>query len=383
MPSRRKFLGASVGSAIALPLAVSTCNASSFQGIAPEWRNRNEQMRYRQLGKTGFMVSEVVMGGNEITPDNYEHILAALDAGLNYLDTSPAYGNGKSELGYAEVLKRRNRDSFFLTSKVSLWDVNRNEVYQKIFESLPPVQQTALKEKAKVEIEGRRANDPNHLVNYFGGQRGEMEAAALCNVMEKEFGHQVDRKKNYQQTVIDSVDQSLSRLGTDHLDILMCPHGASSPHELLNYPEVFEAFERLRDAGKVRFLGVSAHTDPAGVLRAAASEQIYSVAMVAYNIINEAFVGPAINEAEQKGVGVIAMKVARPIYPGINRGPVDPERARLLEAKIDGKWSLPQKAYLWALANKKLSAVIANMVDDEQVAQNLPLPKIAAGLLQQ
>ena len=33
--------------------------------------------------------------------------------------------------------------------------------------------------------------------------------------MEREYGHLVDREKNYRQLILDSVDQSLSRLGTD------------------------------------------------------------------------------------------------------------------------------------------------------------------------
>ena len=40
-------------------------------------------------------------GGNTIAPDNYRHVEEAIDRGLNYLDTAPAYGRGRSELGYA------------------------------------------------------------------------------------------------------------------------------------------------------------------------------------------------------------------------------------------------------------------------------------------
>ena len=84
-----------------------------------EARNKQEGMAYRRLGRTNFLISEVVMGGNTISPTNYDHVLRALDMGLNYLDTAPAYGNLKSELGYAQVLKARPRDQFFLNSKIS------------------------------------------------------------------------------------------------------------------------------------------------------------------------------------------------------------------------------------------------------------------------
>src|SRR3712207_7096247 len=45
------------------------------------------------------------------------------------------------------------------------------------------------------------------------------------------------RGKNYRQLIIESVEQSLARLGTDHVDLLMCPHGANTPYELLNRSE--------------------------------------------------------------------------------------------------------------------------------------------------
>jgi aryl-alcohol dehydrogenase-like predicted oxidoreductase len=374
MSTRRNFLKTTFGSAVALSL--------SRPGIASaaeaEWRNRRDGMRYRRLGRTRFMVSEIVMGGNELAPDNYEHILPALDRGLNYLDTAPAYGRGKSERALAKVIKARPRDQFFLNSKVSLWDVNRNSVYQEIYSSLSDTEQADLRRKASEEIEARGAANPQYFVDYFTRQRDELDAAALCNVMEKEYGRRVDRQKNYKQLILESVDESLSRLGTDHLDILMCPHGASSPAELLNYPEISEAFETLKKAGKVRHLGVSAHTDPAGVVQAAVESGVYSVAMVAYNIVNHTFVDDALSRAHSRDLGVIAMKVARPVFPGPRRGPADPSRVRLLEREIQGDWSVPQRAYLWALRNKNLSAVISNMVDADQVRENLVLPTASA-----
>ena len=131
MLSRRNFIRIAGGSAIAL--SAGACAKS--QEPAAEWRNKQSDMDYRPLGKTGFMVSGVVMGGNEITVDNYDHVLRAMDLGLNYLDTAPAYGRGNSEMGYAKVIQSRPRDSFFLNSKVSLWNNNRNDIFQKIFES--------------------------------------------------------------------------------------------------------------------------------------------------------------------------------------------------------------------------------------------------------
>ena len=224
------------------------------------------------------------------------------------------------------------------------------------------------------EIERSGAFAPDYICDYFDGQRPELPEATLANLMEKKYGRTIDRGKNYRQLILDSVDESLHRIGTDHLDLLMCPHGASTAYELLNYPEIFEAFETLKKAGKVRHLGVSAHTDPAGILRAAVKASHYSAAMVAYNIVNHRYVDDALAEAHRVDLGVIAMKVARPVHSGRNNGkPDNPARVKLAEEAVPGPLKVPQKAYVWALRNSHISAVNSEMVNAEMVKENLPL----------
>ncbi len=378
MTTRRQFLEVTAGTTMAVGLGTqgATRAAQGVRDEAPdvEVRNRRETMAYRRLGRTGYLVSEIVMGGNEIRPDNYEHILLALDMGLNYLDTAPAYGRGASERGYAEVIKRRPRDQFFLTSKISPWDINRNDTYRKIFNDLDEATQETIRRQVDEDLARRRADDPDHFVSYFRSQRRELEGATLANVMEPDYGHLVDRAANYKQIILDSVDESLGRLGTDHLDLMLCPHGASSGYELRRYPEIFEAFEILRDAGKVRNLGVSSHSDPAGVLEAALDTAPYAMAMVAYNIVNHKYLDALIDRAAAEDFGVIGMKVARPVYPGGNRPPIRPDKADELDRTIPGDLTIPQKAFAWALSNPNLSAAVANMVNEEQVRENLILP---------
>jgi aryl-alcohol dehydrogenase-like predicted oxidoreductase len=367
MLDRREFLAAGLAAAIA-------SKADAAPAAAPgEWRNRQSGVAYRQLGRTGYMISEVVMGGNLISPTNYEHVLSAIDRGLNYLDTAPAYGNTLSEQGYAKVLRARKRDQFFLNSKISLWDLNRTKLFQDIFASLPESKQKQLRTKALDEIARRKTDAPEYLVNYFPSQRGELDGAVLADVMEKEYGRQIDRKKNYKELILKSVDESLARLGTDHLDLLMCPHGASTPSELLHYPEIFEAFEVLKKAGKARQFGVSAHTDPGGILDAAVRSGQYSAAMVAFNIVNHGRTAAAVERARKAGLGVIAMKVARPIFGGRPNQTDTPERIALIENAMPGPLKRQMKAYVWALRNPHLSAVISEMGTQAIVDDNLPL----------
>jgi secreted PhoX family phosphatase len=117
---RREFIKGSLAVAAGVA-AARTAGAAAPPATAStaEWRNRQPGMKYRRLGRTGFMVSEIVCGGDPIAPDNWRHVEVAVERGLNYLDTAPAYGHGKSEQGYAEVLRAIGRDRVFLTTKRS------------------------------------------------------------------------------------------------------------------------------------------------------------------------------------------------------------------------------------------------------------------------
>ena len=113
--SRRNVLKTGCAAAAGLSLSGTMHNPKAHAEQIPdtgklaEWRNRQPGMAYRRLGRTGYMVSEIVMGGNTISPKNNKHVAMAIDMGLNYLDTSPAYGGGKSEEGYGEIIKRSTR----------------------------------------------------------------------------------------------------------------------------------------------------------------------------------------------------------------------------------------------------------------------------------
>jgi hypothetical protein len=50
---------------------------------SPEWRNRQAGMRFRRLGRTGFMVSDIAFGGDPVSPENRRHVDVAIERGLN------------------------------------------------------------------------------------------------------------------------------------------------------------------------------------------------------------------------------------------------------------------------------------------------------------
>ena len=270
---RRDFLKGSValaigGSALQAGAGRAGQAAASTAGAKLEWRNQRPEMRYRKLGRTGFMISEMVCGGDPISPTNNRHVELAIEMGLNYLDTAPEYGEGQSERGYGAIIQGAKRDQVFVNTKISVFPDTRFAVYEMLYARLNRDEQAAILREVSEDIERRRVTVPNYFGNYFNGQIRQVEEAALANAMEKKYGAKIDRPRVYVKTITDSLEGSLKRLQTDHVDLMMCPHACSSPAEVQIH-EIYEAFELLRKQGKVRYLGVSAHNDPAGVLKAA------------------------------------------------------------------------------------------------------------------
>jgi hypothetical protein len=72
---------------------------------------------YRTLGRTGFKVSDISIGtgGSFFDPSIINKLL---DAGVNYIDTTESYGGGRAEKTVGEVLKKHDRKSIFITSKL-------------------------------------------------------------------------------------------------------------------------------------------------------------------------------------------------------------------------------------------------------------------------
>jgi aryl-alcohol dehydrogenase-like predicted oxidoreductase len=334
-------------------------------------------MQYRRLGRTGFQISAITFGTQRVQPDQAQPVEVAIDMGLNYLDTAAAYGRGLSEKGLAPVIAGAKRDRVFLTTKIHPWLLNRNALFQKIYAGLPEADQKRLQGEAAEIIRARHGVEADYIGGYYPGQRRIYEASILSNVMEKEYGDRIDRRANYHDLILTAFEESLARLKTDHVDILVCPHGANSFEEVTQFPEMFEALEKLRKQGKVRHFGVSAHSDPAGVLEGVAKAGVYSMAMVAYNIVNHEFVDKALDTAMRADIGVIAMKAARCVFAGKQNTdagyPVTPERLAKLEKAVPGDMALPLKAYSWVLRDRRICAVNSEMTSVEMVRQNLAL----------
>jgi len=366
---RREFLTVSAGAlaAIAVPPKLAYARAHD----QAEWRNRQSQMTYRRLGRTGLMVSAIGMGGDDIRPDNTDYILWAMDQGLNYFDTAPQYGGGLSERGYALVHKARGRDKAFQVTKVNVHP-NRARLYQAIFSSLSDSEQAEIRSKVNEEIAKRGAEVPEYIGNYFNGQASGLRAHTTANVLSEKYRHKIDSQKEYKQFIIDSLEKSLKALETDYVDCLLM-RGIETPYEVKNTPEVFEAFEILKKQGKCRFLGFSAHTDPAGVLDAAIDTGVYSMGMIAYHFLNHKWVNPVLEKAGKADFGVLAMKASRVVQNPFNRRQMIPDRVKALNELVPGDMTVFQKGFHWALQNPNLSGVVVGITNMDMAKEDIPL----------
>jgi aryl-alcohol dehydrogenase-like predicted oxidoreductase len=152
-------------------------------------------MNYRELGRTGWKVSEIsfgawAIGGAWGSVDDTESMAAlntALDCGVNFIDTADVYGMGRSERLIAQ-LKRERKDEIVVATKA-----------------------------------GRRLSP--HTADGYN---------------EKNLGG--------------FIEDSLRNLSTDCLDLvqLHCP-----PTDVYYRPEVFDAMDGFVKAGKIRYYGVS------------------------------------------------------------------------------------------------------------------------------
>jgi aryl-alcohol dehydrogenase-like predicted oxidoreductase len=356
-----------------LATAAGLITAATLPAQAAEWRNKQPGMSYRRLGRTGLMLSEVLSGGDPIRSDNYKHLAMALEMGLNYLDMAPAYNGGDTEIAYGKFLAESpgRRSNVFLTTKVSNLQGVRNQLYKEIFDTLPGEKQSSIRKRAEEMLRERDVTKPGYFYVYYPGQRDQIGPAYLANAMMQDYAHKVEGSARYREFIIKSVEGSLSRVKTDHFDLLMCPHGAVTAEEL-DIPEILETFRTLKQQGKVRFLGVTSHTDPASIVRKAAALGHYDAVMCAYNVINGGYLEHAIREATEKGVGLIAMKVAMSVATHHKQlQPVPQWRIDKLNRLIPGDLKPPLKAYTWALQNPKLTAVISNLWDETHVRENL------------
>jgi len=314
-------------------------------------------MKYRLLGRTSLSVSEVGVGGAGIgqvwgaTTDAecIRLVRRAVELGINFFDTSPMYGRGKSE----EILGHG-------------LDGLRNRVY------------------VATKVRLQTAED---LADMAGAVRR-------------------------------SVEQSLRRLRTDHVDVLQIHHqlgpeggqylAAVGPPPRYAYRltverglELGHAMQRVVEEGKARFLGITAWDGYPEVVEALLASGVFHTAQILYNLLNRTAAsappsgfddvdqGRAIEVARRNDIGIICIrahaagaltdKLDRKVAPESEVARDFARSRELRHSKKEACATLSQAALRFCLDNPHIATVvpgIKNVAELEESAACSGLPPL-------
>ncbi len=316
-------------------------------------------MEMRTYGRTGMKLSVLGFGCGAVgglmvrgDPRDQERAIArALEVGVNYFDTAVQYGNGESEKNLGRVLQ-----------------------------TLKPA-------------------------NVVVGTKVRLPGA--------EFGR-------IGEAVATSLEGSLTRLRRDRVDIFHLHNAivekgggeALGVRQVLD--EVVPAFERLRQAGKIRFLGLTAVGDTAALHQVIDSHRFDS-AQVVYNMLNPSAAaalpanypaqdyGRLFDHTAAAGTGVIAIRVLAggALSGSADRHPIaspppapigsamsyeaDMAHARRLMPLVTEGFaaSLTEAATRFAIANEAIGTILVGMATPQQfedafaAVEKGPLPPAA------
>jgi aryl-alcohol dehydrogenase-like predicted oxidoreductase len=199
-------------------------------------------MQYRELGRTGWKVSDIsfgawAIGGSWGSVDDRESMAAlhkAIDCGVNFIDTADVYGMGRSERLIAQ-LKRERKDEIVVATKA-----------------------------------GRRLSP--HTADGYNASN-----------------------------ITGFIEDSLRNLETDCLDLvqLHCP-----PTDVYYRPELFVAMDILVKAGKIRHYGVSVERVEEA-LKAIEYPNVKTVQII-FNCFRQRPADLFFMEAKRRKVGILA-----------------------------------------------------------------------------
>ncbi|MDB5540289.1 MAG: aldo/keto reductase, partial [Devosia sp.] len=109
------------------------------------------------------------------------------------------------------------------------------------------------------------------------------------------------------------VEDSLRNLKTDHIDIMHL-HGVVAGQYGYCRDELIPAFIKLREAGKVRFFGITERFNidfTHEMLRLAARDDVWDVIMAGSNFLNQTAVTEVLPLSRENGIGTMCMYAVR------------------------------------------------------------------------
>jgi len=145
---------------------------------SPSAEGRKQGVPYRTLGRTGERVSAIGMGGFHLAQPGLEEaesirlIRTAVDRGINFMDNSWDYNEGRSEIRMGKALKDGYRQKVFLMTKLD--GRTKKEAAKQIDESLKRLQTDHVDLMQHHEI--IRFEDPDRIFAEQGAQEAVLEA---------------------------------------------------------------------------------------------------------------------------------------------------------------------------------------------------------------
>jgi len=156
------------------------------------------------------------------------------------------------------------------------------------------------------------------------------------------------------------LDTSLKELGTDYLDIWYL-HAKSKPEDVTD--DLIDAQQTAKQAGKIRFAGVSTHSGQAQLIPFLAAHPKIDVILSAYNFTLEPVVTEVLAQAAKVGKGTVAMKV---MAGGVRR--LSPSDRNYGKLKQEGGML---SALKWVIRNRNIHTTIPSMTDIDQLEENI------------
>jgi aryl-alcohol dehydrogenase-like predicted oxidoreductase len=149
-------------------------------------------------------------------------------------------------------------------------------------------------------------------------KRGDVQIVTKAGIRRTPQGGVIDSSRN---TLLDTLDSSLARLGTDHVDLfLVHVFDAQTPID-----ETLHALEIAVNSGRARYVGVS--NFPAWAMAAMAAKATGRPALAAtemeYSLLQRGIEREVVPAAEALGLGILAWSpLARGVLTGKYRGAI-------------------------------------------------------------
>jgi predicted aldo/keto reductase-like oxidoreductase len=213
---------------------------------------------------------------------------------------------------------------------------------------------------------------------YQNGNNERLLGAAIKGKRQQLVLSSKSMAKTRQEAEND-LNTSLRELGTDYLDIWYL-HNRNTPEEVTD--ELLDLQRAAKQAGKIRFAGVSTHFNMDQMLPHLVKRRQTDVVLTTYNFAmrniatndrqgRPSGLATAIENARQAGMGIVIMKTMAGGVARVGRGDrlygADPQALK----KVLGTEGAALAALKWALRNQSVDTAIVCMTDHDQLDEDL------------